>query len=89
MAEQHKPAAFQIAGNIHFAQQAVDEEDTPLEKEIHAISKTLGAIVVVIAVVVVATLLLLATERTAETFIDAFLLGVSLAVAAVPEGLPH
>ena len=75
-------------GGIARMLQAVDEEDTPLEKEIHAISKTLGAIVVVIAVVVVATLLLLATERTAETFIDALLLGVSLAVAAVSEGLP-
>ena len=75
-------------GGIARMLQAVDEEDTPLEKEIHVISKALGAIVVVIAVVVVATLLLLATERTAGTVIDALLLGVSLAVAAVPEGLP-
>ena len=67
---------------------SVEEEDTPLQKEIHAISKMLGVIVVVIAVVVVGTLLLMADSRDADTIIHALLLGVSLAVAAVPEGLP-
>ncbi|WP_167146933.1 cation-translocating P-type ATPase [Actinomyces sp. ZJ308] len=67
---------------------SVEEEDTPLQKEIHAISKMLGIVVVIIAVVVVGTLLLLATERTPDTIVHALLLGVSLAVAAVPEGLP-
>ncbi|WP_233188051.1 cation-translocating P-type ATPase [Actinomyces qiguomingii] len=67
---------------------AVEDEDTPLEQEITRVSKMLGGIVVVIAVVVVATLLALTPERTAQSFIDALLLGVSLAVAAVPEGLP-
>lgn len=67
---------------------AVEEEPTPLQEEIHQISKMLGVIVVVIAVVVVGTLLLLADDRSSETFIHALLLGVSLAVAAVPEGLP-
>ncbi|MGK2349055.1 cation-translocating P-type ATPase [Actinomyces sp. W5033] len=67
---------------------SVEEEPTPLSKEIAQISKMLGAIVVVIAVVTVATLLLLADVITSHTVIDALLLGVSLAVAAVPEGLP-
>lgn len=67
---------------------AVEEEATPLQKEIHQISKMLGIIVVVIAVVVVGTLLALAPQFNAETVIHALLLGVSLAVAAVPEGLP-
>lgn len=67
---------------------SVEEEDTPLQKEIHAISKMLGIVVVIIAVVVVGTLLLLATELTPDTIVHALLLGVSLAVAAVPEGLP-
>ena len=67
---------------------SVEEEDTPLQKEIHSISKMLGIVVVIIAVVVVGTLLLLAEDRSPDTIVHALLLGVSLAVAAVPEGLP-
>ena len=46
---------------------SVEEEGTPLQREITRISKMLGAVVIVIAVVVVATLLALAPERTAQT----------------------
>lgn len=67
---------------------SVEEEDTPLQKEIEQISKMLGIIVVVITVVTVTTLLLLTPDLTSHAVIDALLLGVSLAVAAVPEGLP-
>ncbi len=48
----------------------------------------LGIAVVVIAVVVVATIVLISDIRSAADVITVLLLGVSLAVAAVPEGLP-
>ncbi|QQM67376.1 cation-translocating P-type ATPase [Actinomyces weissii] len=67
---------------------SVEEEPTPLSKELAQVSRTLGLIVVAIAVVTVGTLLLLAPSISSHTVIDALLLGVSLAVAAVPEGLP-
>lgn len=75
-------------GAIALMLESVEEENTPLQKEIHSISKMLGIVVVAIAVVVVGTLLLLAEDRTPNTMVHALLLGVSLAVAAVPEGLP-
>ncbi len=68
--------------------EAANEEPTPLQKEVALIGRTLGVAVVIIAVVVVATVLLLSEVRTASDVIRVLLLGVSLAVAAVPEGLP-
>jgi Ca2+-transporting ATPase len=63
-------------------------EPTPLEKEIAHIGRMLGIAVVIIAVVVVGTILLMSDIRSAADVIPVLLLGVSLAVAAVPEGLP-
>ena len=48
----------------------------------------LGIAVVAIAVVVVTTILLTADIEEASDFVEVLLVGVSLAVAAVPEGLP-
>lgn len=67
---------------------ATVEEPTPLQREVTRIGRMLGAAVVVIAVVVVATVFLAFDARGAADVIDVLLLGVSLAVAAVPEGLP-
>jgi P-type Ca2+ transporter type 2C len=67
---------------------ATAEERTPLQKEVGRIGRMLGAAVVVIAIVVVGTILLLSDIRSASQLITVLLLGVSLAVAAVPEGLP-
>jgi P-type Ca2+ transporter type 2C len=65
-----------------------EEERTPLQREVDLIGRTLGVAVVVIAVVVVVAILLTSDVSTAEDLVDVLLVGVSLAVAAVPEGLP-
>jgi magnesium-transporting ATPase (P-type) len=67
---------------------SVEDEPTPLQREIAQVSKVLGIAVVAIAVVVVGTLLLLGGADTVREVTETLLLGVSLAVAAVPEGLP-
>lgn len=62
-------------------------EATPLQQELNRTGKLLGVIVLVIAVVMVATILLLENVRDLSAIIDVLILGVALAVAAVPEGL--
>jgi P-type Ca2+ transporter type 2C len=64
------------------------EERTPLQKELDRIGKLLGIIVVAIAVVMVATIILVEDVRGLAGMFDVLILGVALAVAAVPEGLP-
>ena len=64
------------------------EETTPLQKELDRVGKLLGIIVVVIAVVMIATILLVEDVSGFSAFFDVLILGVALAVAAVPEGLP-
>jgi Ca2+-transporting ATPase len=75
-------------GSIAEMLEATEEEPTPLQKEVGRIGRMLGIAVVVIAVVVVATVLMISDIRSAADVITVLLLGVSLAVAAVPEGLP-
>ncbi|AQP45554.1 cation-translocating P-type ATPase [Tessaracoccus flavus] len=65
-----------------------ERDDTPLEREIGFVGKMLGAIVVAIAVVVMVTVWLVSGVDTLDDAVTVLLLGVSLAVAAVPEGLP-
>lgn len=64
------------------------EDVTPLQREVRQIGRMLGIGVVVIATVVVATVLLLTDIEDAADVVAVLMLGVSLAVAAVPEGLP-
>jgi P-type Ca2+ transporter type 2C len=73
-----------IAGML----EATEEEPTPLQTEVGRIGRMLGIAVIIIAVVVVVTVFVISDVRTASDAISILLLGVSLAVAAVPEGLP-
>ena len=63
-------------------------ETTPLQKELDRVGKLLGGIVVVIAVVMIATIIVVENVRGFSAIFDVLILGVALAVAAVPEGLP-
>ncbi len=65
-----------------------EEQDTPLQIEIARVTRSLGIGVLAIAALVVAVILLVNGVESADDLLDALLIGVSLAVAAVPEGLP-
>jgi Ca2+-transporting ATPase len=64
------------------------EHPTPLQKEVARIGRTLSAAVIIVAIVVIVTILMLSKIDEVEDVVTVLLLGVSLAVAAVPEGLP-
>ncbi len=61
---------------------------TPLQREVDLIGRMLGVAIGIIAIVVMAAILLTDHIRHMSDLIDVLLIGVSLAVAAVPEGLP-
>ena len=61
---------------------------TPLQRELDRTGKALGAAVLIIAVVMIATIIVVEDVRGAAALFEVLILGVALAVAAVPEGLP-
>ncbi|MEV7528336.1 cation-translocating P-type ATPase [Agrococcus sediminis] len=65
-----------------------EQEPTPLQREIQRVGRTLGIAVVVIAVVVMVAVGATSGIGSVQDAVDVLLIGVSLAVAAVPEGLP-
>lgn len=74
----------QIAGMLKETRQ----ESTPLQRELNRTGKILGLVVVAIAVVMITTIILVEDVRGFSAIVDVLILGVALAVAAVPEGLP-
>ena len=74
-------------GKIADLLQATEDDETPLQKEMNYVSKILGSAVCIIAVVVLVALALAEGFQDVHDVIDSLLLAVSLAVAAVPEGL--
>jgi P-type Ca2+ transporter type 2C len=75
-------------GSIAELLETTVEDPSPLQREIAGVSKMLGITVVVIAVVVMAVTALVNEVSSVSDLVTVLLLGVSLAVAAVPEGLP-
>ncbi|MCC6162083.1 MAG: cation-translocating P-type ATPase [Acidobacteria bacterium] len=64
------------------------DDPTPLQRELDRTGKLLGAVVVAIAVIMIVTIVIVEDVRSAAGLFDVLILGVALAVAAVPEGLP-
>ncbi|RPH58397.1 MAG: cation-translocating P-type ATPase, partial [Acidobacteria bacterium] len=64
------------------------DEATPLQRELDRTGKAMGVVVVVIAIVMIATIIIVEDVRGLSAIFDVLILGVALAVAAVPEGLP-
>ena len=75
-------------GRIAGLLQSALPETTPLQKELDRVGKMLGLVVVAIAGVMIATILILEDVSGVAALFDVLILGVALAVAAVPEGLP-
>ncbi len=64
------------------------EETSPLQRELDHIGRLLGIVVVALAVVMIATNVIAQDVSSWSGFVDLLIIGVALAVAAVPEGLP-
>ncbi len=75
-------------GHIALMLESAPEETSPLQDELSRIGRLLGLIVTIIAVVMIATILIFEDIHGYAAFFDVLILGVALAVAAVPEGLP-
>ena len=73
-----------IAGMLRDA----PSESTPLQGELDRTGRLLGIVVVAIAVVMIVTIIFVEDIHGLAAMLDVFILGVALAVAAVPEGLP-
>ena len=75
-------------GRIAGLLKATSDETTPLQRELDRTGKMLGLVVVAIAVVMIVTIVVVEDVRDVGALFDVLILGVALAVAAVPEGLP-
>ena len=78
-------------GKIATALSQAKDEETPLQRKLNQLSKIMTVLVVGICVVIFAVGLLRAGASaqgvTGDTILDTFMVAVSLAVAAIPEGL--
>jgi Ca2+-transporting ATPase len=75
-------------GRIAALLDTTSDERTPLQTELDRTGRVLGLVVVTIAVVMIATILVVEDVRGLAAVLQVLILGVALAVAAVPEGLP-
>lgn len=77
-----------VMGRIAGMLEKAPNELTPLQKELERVGRALAVTVVLIAVAMIATLFLVEDIRSFSQIVEVLILGVALAVAAVPEGLP-
>ena len=70
-------------GKIATSLDEVEDKETPLQKQLKKLSKLLAVLVVVVCIAVFA----LGYYRTGDDLLETFMVAVSLAVAAIPEGL--
>lgn len=70
-------------GKIATSLDAVEEKETPLQKQLKKLSKVLALLVIVVCIAVFG----LGYLRGGDDLLETFMVAVSLAVAAIPEGL--
>jgi Ca2+-transporting ATPase len=75
-------------GRIAGMLKQTEPEITPLQRELDRTGKLLGLIVIIIAVIMIVTIIVVEHITGFAALFDVLILGVALAVAAVPEGLP-
>jgi len=75
-------------GKVAGLLEATPQESTPLQKELDHVGKRLALMVITIAVVMIGTIIAVEQVRGFAALFEVLILGVALAVAAVPEGMP-
>jgi magnesium-transporting ATPase (P-type) len=75
-------------GRIAALLEQTEAPPTPLQREIGRVGRTLGLGVLAITAVVVGAIFWTSDIQSSSDVVEVLLVGVSLAVAAVPEGLP-
>lgn len=75
-------------GKIASALSVSEKEQTPLQKKMAELSKTLTKIVIAICVFVFIFGIIRSGSFSGNVILDTFLIAIALAVAAIPEGLP-
>lgn len=74
-------------GKIADVLSKTQDEETPLQKKLNTLSKILSFLVLGISVFIFAFNLFMEMDFHLEVILDSFIVAVSLAVAAIPEGL--
>ena len=74
-------------GKIADVLNQTEDSETPLQKKLNELGKKLSVMVILICVFIFVFDMVMAPERNLSTVLQIFMIAVSLAVAAIPEGL--